>query len=75
MATQHRLEARLEVVVIRPAGNQFVGQTLVLRPLVVMIAEQPHERPHAVEFDALVMLQRSIQCIGQKPQSGQGECP
>ena len=73
VATQDCLEARLEVVVVRSAGDEFVGQTVELRSLIVVTAKQPHERARAVGFDAPVTLQRSIQCLGKKPERSQGK--
>ena len=73
VAAQHRLEARLEVVVLRPAGDQLVDQPLGGGAPLVGDAEQPHQRARAVGPDAVVVLQRGVQRVGEEAQRGQRE--
>ena len=75
VAAQHRLEARLEVVILRPAGDQFVDQQLGGGAPVGMVvdAEQPHQGAFAVGPDAVVVLQRGVQRVGEEAQRGQRE--
>ena len=73
VAAQHRLEARLEVVVLRPAGDQLVDQPLGCGAPLVGDAEQPHQGARAVGPDAVVVLQRGVQRVGEEAQRGQRE--
>ena len=60
VATQQRLEALLEAVVVRPAGDQFLaeeGVSGVCPAVVIANAEQANQGAFAVAFNAAVVLQ------------------
>ena len=73
VAPQHRLETRLEAVVVGAAGNQLVGQAGVVGVVVVRApdAEQAHQYTVAVRLEAVVMLERRVERIGQEAERGQ----
>ena len=59
---QDSLEARLEAVVVGPAGNQLVGQAGVVGVSVVRVpdSKQAHEYAITLRLETVVMLERGV---------------
>ena len=64
VAAEHRLEAGLEIGVVRRAGDQLVADALAVVAGILADAEQPDQGTLAVGFDAAMVLQRGIQRVG-----------
>ena len=75
MTPQDRLETRLEALVVGAAGNQLVREAGVggVDGIVSSApdAEQAHQHAVAVGLEAVVMLERGVERVGQEAQRGQ----